>query len=129
MKLKNKKSGEVVELVGLHFHNGRSFFELEDGNGTFKREITTLADFNENWEDYKLTEPLIENKTIRKAVRLWATINGLTEVRYNKINDCIHWPYSTDTSVCISFEDVRIFEKLEHMEIYTIAELCGENEE
>lgn len=128
MKLKNKKTGEVVELVGLYFYNGRPFFELEDKNGMFKREITTLAEFNESWEDYKLTEPLIENKTIRKAVRLWATVNGLTEVKYNKNNDCIHCTYITDMPVSISFGDIHIFEKLEDMKIYTIDELCGVEE-
>ena len=53
MKLRNKKTGEIVRVVGLSLRYGRLFYELEDERGVFKREINSLAELNEEWEDYE----------------------------------------------------------------------------
>lgn len=54
MKLQNKKTGEVVELVGITCINGRTFVRFDDGKGIFKFEARSLAEFNEEWEDYEI---------------------------------------------------------------------------
>ena len=51
MKLRNKKTGEIIIFVGTEIHDGRVFFRLEDERGTFKREINSLAELNDEWED------------------------------------------------------------------------------
>ena len=53
MKLRNKKTGEIVEPCGINLINGRAFVRFDDGKGTFKFEARSLAELNENWEDYE----------------------------------------------------------------------------
>ena len=82
--------------------------------------------------DSKPTEPLIVDEKFRKIVRLWADMNGYTELLYDKTKDCLYSPYGsddTDTSVSISFDNVFVFDNLKHRKLYTITELCGKEEE
>ena len=69
-------------------------------------------------------EPLIKDKKIRKAVRAWAEANDITEINaasngyelWGGIDDwCIHFGGNP-------FKDIKPLK-------YTIAELCGEEEE
>lgn len=64
MKLKNKNTGEVIVLVDNILDN-----------------YSSLAQFNEEWEDYK---PLIKDKKTRKAVRAWAKTNELKFFKIHK---------------------------------------------
>lgn len=77
--------------------------------------------FNVREEDPK--QPLIEDQKARKAVRAWAEANMLDSVIYDKDED-----YITYVGICISFDNVEVFEALEHNSSYTIDELCGEEE-
>ena len=127
MRLKNKKTGEVVESleggpVDLYFYPN----EHEDKDMVDRKTYQSLAELNADWEDYKPAEPLIKDEKIRKAVRAWAELAPSAQVRYNHSDgrfythsDCI-LPYS------ISFP-ARL--GLEEMTDYTIDELCGEEEE
>lgn len=56
MKLRNKKTGEIIMFAGTEIHDNRVFFRLEDERGVFKREINSLAELNEEWEDYEEDE-------------------------------------------------------------------------
>lgn len=117
MKLRNKKTGEIGD------------FAFVRANSTV--DDTTLTKLNEEWEDCTPTEPLIKDEKIRKAVRAWAEVNMVTDVLYDKDKDLIYSGYGpddTDTSVCISFDDLYVFENLESRKLYAIAELCGEEE-
>lgn len=51
MKLRNKKTGEIVEPCGITCVNGRTFVRFDDGKGIFKFEARSLAQLNENYED------------------------------------------------------------------------------
>lgn len=53
MKLRNKKTGEIVELVGCMAKNMRIFLRFKDLNGVFKFEVNSLAELNKKWEDYE----------------------------------------------------------------------------
>ena len=53
MKLRNKKTGEIVEPFGITCVNGRTFVQFDDGKGTFKFEAHSLTELNEEWEDYE----------------------------------------------------------------------------
>ena len=100
MKLRNKKTGEIVDTT------------------------EPLDELNADWEDYKPTEPLIKDEKIRKAVRAWAKALGLQEVYcasngyeiYGGIDDWV-----------IQFEG-EPFPFADKNKIYTIDELCGEEE-
>ena len=53
MKLRNKKTGEIVEPCGINLINGRVFVRFDDEKGTFKFEAHSLAELNAEWEDYE----------------------------------------------------------------------------
>lgn len=132
LKLRNKKTGEIGELLGtdraagiinicINFHDGKpKAYNYE-----------SLAELNEEWEDYKPTEPLIKDEKIRKAVRAWADANDIdsnfyhnTAIKFNPSEHRLTW---IDTS--IEFDEITGLEDLKPHKIYTIDELCGEEEE
>lgn len=104
MKLRNKKTGEIVELF----------------NNTDNILPDTLAELKEDWEDYKPDEPLIKDEKVRKAVRAWADKQDITICRVADGNCLVNYP------AIISFLGTP-FADLKNRE-YTIAELCGEEE-
>lgn len=113
MKLRNKKTGEIFEWkedimpYGLGLPHPKS-----------------LAEINEEWEDYKPTEPLIKDKKIRKAVRAWAEANKEEELEV--MGGCSVTAFKSlynHTEI-----DFNCSWKLRDS-VYTIEELCGEEEE
>lgn len=115
MRLRNKKTGGLANLVGDDFFRVRTDAGWADYN--------SLAELNEEWEDYKPTEPLIKDEKVRKAVRAWADVVGTNKCTYDRF-----WETFRSMDTAISFAGVYEFE-LEDEENYTIAELCGEKEE
>lgn len=133
MKLRNRKTGGIVNFLTIDLTGEGEIefcFIAPDGDERGWK-YNSLAEFNEEWEDYKPDEPLIEGEKYRKAVRTWADANNDSELLYDKTKDCLYSQLgedNTDTSVCISFDSIGVFKKLEHRELYTITELCGEKE-
>ena len=106
MKLRNKISGEIKKFA---LFDGK---ELQGG--------ATLEDLTKEWEDYEPAEPLIKNEKIRKAVRAWAEANEIEACLY----DAENFSLNTD-GYCISFKTGFAGKT----KLYTIDELCGEEEE
>ena len=129
MKLRNLITDEICEAEaredGIYVKANWS-----DEGKWFLYDLHTLAT---GWEYYvEPAEPLIKDKKIRKAVRAWAEANRHTMIKYDKAKDCLYFVSGTDindTSLSINFDDPCVFEELEHRYLYTIAELCGEEEE
>lgn len=132
MKLRNKKTGEVVESfkrgpIDLYFYpNGH-----EGGNELDRKTYKSLAELNDDWEDYEPKEPLIKDEKVRKAVRAWAEANVInsghyynTGIKFNATEHRLQW-----IQTAIEFNDIMGLDNLEDGETYTIAELCGEEEE
>ena len=119
MKLRNKKTGGLANILGE-----QDFFRVYTDAGWADYE--TLAELNEEWEDYKPAEPLIKDEKIRKAVRaFWEAIpDAVTDKRilYKKNQDLAVGIYSIYCGAIYP-------ETLEEGKMYTIAELCGEEEE
>ena len=123
MKLRNKMTGEIVE----NFDGFTTF--TNDWSSAKNLQYTSLAKLNDDWEDYKPAEPLIKDEKIRKAVRAWAEANDFKKVRYRS--------YSSASVFCDEFHSVECATTIEFgwimgvlkPGIYTIAELCGEEEE
>lgn len=112
MKLRNKKTGEIVER--------EEFILIKhiEGDGGWQDGVYhSLAELNEEWEDYKPSEPLIKDEKIRKAVRAWADAEEIGVVCY-KVPDTFE---SIDGTSKIEFGAFGFDEGR-----YTIAELCGE---
>ena len=65
MKLRNKKTGRILEAEKILFENGR----IGDAEwNTYQPAVSSLAELNEEREDYEPKEPLIKDEKIRKAV-------------------------------------------------------------
>lgn len=74
--------------------------------------------------DSEPTEPLIKDEKIRKAVRAWAEANGVGGCVCKEEIHCI--TFETERGMFISFENA---DPIPTEGNYTIAELCGEEEE
>lgn len=132
MKLRNKKTGEIVTIgkelcndfdgVGLilwvdHIEGS----ELDD-----HKIYGSLAELNEVWEDYKPAEPLIKDEKIRKAVRAWAEANGEEDnIVFTRSCEYSDYMFYTNGGGDLCFE--RNIDLTTGS--YTIAELCGEEGE
>lgn len=113
MNLRNKKTGEIAHFAFIR------------ANGPIGN--SSLAEIANEWEDADGTNvlgmPLIKDEKIRKAVRAWAEANEEERVQ-------VRTAYSLK-----EFKGLNTMLKLEltytrtQDEIYTIAELCGEEEE
>lgn len=118
MKLRNKKTGEIWDMPQVE--------EITMNKGKKHYSYVSLAELNENWEDYKPKEPLIKDEKIRKAVRAWAEANNCIEIGLRYDNRRIGFWSAKADSVIEFATDVDILSK--HGYFYTIDELCGEEE-
>lgn len=122
MKLCNKKTGEICDFLGTYSATPYFGISVDYHNGEPKcYEYGSLAEFNAEWEDYKLQEPLIKDEKIRKAIKAWG-YSPLTFKQHRRKGYCQFW--YLDKYIC--FRDN--FESLKDMKLYTIADLCGEEE-
>lgn len=118
MKLRNKKTGKVTDNIFIY--DGFICVDVWKGDsGTY----ASLAELNEEWEDYKPTEALIKDEKVRKAVRAWAEANKINRCKCNDEIHCI--TFETERGMFISFEYA---DPIPPGGNYTITELCGEEE-
>ena len=134
MKLRNKKTGETGYCLHTHRDHNTGTLKvavLKDGVpfSEFKPhepiyDYDSLAELNEDWEDYTPAEPLIKDEKIRKAVRAWAEAQGLIEA-YCASNG--YEIYGGVDGSAIQFKG-EPFPFADKNRGYTITELCGEGE-
>ena len=122
MKLRNKKTGEIIEsaCIGIFKHQSSGDCERID------TEARSLAKVLEYWEDYTPQEPRLKDHAKRKLLRKWADKNCITEVNvsvptYDSAILSFSWGM-------LSIDFVDYEEDLTDGATYTIAELCGEEE-
>lgn len=128
MKLRNKKTGEIIDLDEWSFDTYNDMFYLArgDAEGDNIEYFKSFADFMSKYEDYTPAEPPIKDEKIRKAVRAWAEAGGIEKVLsygdyfwigFRSTNAESYWKFECNYTDASEFQ--------EHEE-YTIAELCGE---
>ena len=131
MKLRNKNTGEVGEAHWASFREDGTDLCISMHRGGSYVEVNSLAELNEEWEDYAPAEPLIKDEKIRKCAKLWLEINEIYSVTYHKRRgggsylELDNMPMRN--GCCIIFQD--LIEELKDGQTYTITELCGEEEE
>lgn len=117
MKLRNKKTGEIISKIDVS--QDLSGIWVMENEPRFYR---TLTELNAEWEDYEPKEPLIKDEKIRKAVRAWADANCIADVDFEYVALKGSYFRECHGAEILFYEDV----KLANRETYTIAELCGE---
>lgn len=116
MKLRNRKTGEILEIKLIQT-NCECLTEHEID--TYYGKPITLELLNCMCEDYV---PLIKDKKIRKAIRAWADANGIEE----DVGVVMHREITT---ICDDHSDITFYGNLAGLidgAKYTIAELCGD---
>ena len=128
MKLRNKKTGEVVvevNKIGLVWNR----FGMPADIGQYD----SLAELNEEWEDYAPKEPLIKDGDARDAVFSWASSLQVHEVRCKKtvrgVEVITLEALKLMSAPRIEFACYSIDANVTDGKIYTIDELCGEEKE
>ena len=129
MKLRNKKTGEVVESleggpIDLYFYPN----EHKGGDDIERETYQSLAKLNDEWEDYEPAEPLIKDEKIRKAVRAWAEANEITQAQFDRYTSGFSASDDGHNLLSMISFDGFVFMFVDG-EYYTIDELCGEEEE
>lgn len=131
MKARVKQTGKIIDIVRIDYLEDDPVilmeFHTEDGypdSYTFK----SLKELNDTLEDYRLKEPLIKNEKIRKIVRAWAERCNFPIVEHYFSNGFSCFMCTVDDNdYCLDF-NLRI-DNLDGSKLYTITELCGEEEE
>lgn len=130
MRLKNKKTGEVIEaiergMIDLYFYSN----EHEAGYDFDRKTYNSLSELNSEWEDYEPKEPLIKDEKIRKAVRAWAEANEREYLLVIKSGGRLEISDGSPHLIYISFHvDNDTLKILDDRTYYPIEELCGEEE-
>lgn len=124
MKIRNKKTGEVKKMW-----KDNICLSFSDCNNVYY----SLAELNEDWEDYVPKEPLIKDAGARDVMRMWAKVNRIpanaTTIEYHFVESlCGTESEFWDNNLHIMFYG-KIAPNAVHGKIYTIDELCGEEEE
>ena len=93
-------------------------------------EVLGYEDSLEHDENYEVvkwsgTNPFIKDEKVRKAVRAWADACGLSYVSYKQSSNEFYDP-GTRGAFAIKFKITPVEVYLEDGECYTIAELCGD---
>ena len=94
MKLRNKKTGKVFDVIVIEKSNGNGEYSiiicdiraLRTGRSTSSilGEYDSLAKLYAEWEDYIPTDPYLEDEKIRKFVRDWAAFNKIVKACIEK---------------------------------------------
>ena len=119
MKLRNKKTGEVKKMW-----KDNICLSFSDCNKVYY----SLAELNQEWEDYKPTEPLIKDEKIRKAVRAWAEANEISQAQFDRYISGFSASDDEHNILSMISFDGFVFMFVDG-KYYTIDELCGEEEE
>jgi hypothetical protein len=136
MKLRNKKTGEIKEWQRVGAIDYGEMNEVYDA-----AEYNSLAELNEEWEDYEPVEPIFDEK-IRKGIRAWWDMQDnpfkAAAVLCGKEKDLdgfYHWrifgyirngEQKESTDMC--FRTKKLYDYNPSHD-YTKEELCGEEEE
>ena len=88
----------------------------------------SLSELNEDWEDYTTKEPLVRAKEIREEIKLFAFRNEIDCFRYQARNGALYNEASNGAVISLEVSDIREVEHLVDGCLYTIDDLCGDEE-
>ena len=125
MKLRNKKTGEIIKDAQYRNYSTRDGFVIS--TPTDRYSYKSLKEFCEDWEDYvEPKEPKLDGE-VREIVRHWANLHGYDWVRVGfteRASQRIFWVESPDTRKRVDFLGAYVADDFD-ADDYTITELCG----
>lgn len=90
MKFRNKKTGETFNAIIREASDGNDDYELvvcdldsykrlnelslKSAHAVISDRDKSLAQLNEEWEDYKPKEPIFDDEKVSKAIRAWLSM-------------------------------------------------------
>ena len=112
MKLRNKNTGGLANCEPIEVKTDAGF-----------HDYYSLAELNEEWEDYAPKEPLIKDEKVRKAIRAWYNalpLDGINNklILFNNGDFCVGI-YRIDCGNYVALKGIK-------ERFYSIEELCGE---
>ena len=134
MKLRNKKTGEIKEWQRVGAIDYGELNEVYDSV-----EYNSLAELNDEWEDYEPVEPIFDEK-IRRGIRAWWDMQDnpfksacVMLIGKNKdLDGFYHWTIfgyirngAEKMSTKLEFRTKKLYSYKPHHD-YTKEELCGE---
>lgn len=137
MRLRNKKTGKIVEREEFILIK-----HIEGDGGWQDGSYHSLAELNEEWEDYEPIEPIFDEK-IRRGIRAWWDMQDnpfkcarvMLESRGKDLDGFYHWRIfayirngEERISTDMEFRTKKLYSYRPHHD-YTKEELCGEDEE
>lgn len=127
MELRNKKTGETINggFVVCEYKDGARF-SVKD-----KPCFDSLAELNEEWEDYTPADPEIADETTRETIREWYNKNRIVGKLCSYGGESWLGLRGDDKSGFSWKIELRVeyFSKLINDKLYSLSELCGEEEE
>lgn len=124
MKLRNKNTGEIVEREEFILIK-----HIKGDGGWQDGEYHSVAELNEEWEDYIPTKPLIEDEVKRSVFKAWAEILGRdlekADFKYDAERNGFDCYLAESIIEFANGEGINCIDR----EIYTFRALCGEGEE
>lgn len=124
------KAGEIFELWDSIECQGL-YRESDDVMAYRKKTLDKFPNILGEWfEEIKPKEPLIKDEKIRKAVRAWAEADDLDNFRVQNehFNECKIIGYSAGINKVSFICFQTTIAHAVNTKLYTIAELCGEEE-
>lgn len=128
MLLQNKNTGIRGEL---HFEPDKEYhFTVVTEDPSDVEIFRTLEALAEKWEDYKPAEPLIKDEKSRKLFREWAGFFSAEQFLVNHLWDSRRKTTSIGSTDIPTEPSIELPGHIgEDSQIYSITELCGEEEE
>lgn len=120
----NKKTGAEASVIAMYLDSD-GVMQI-DGYDTVEDLMDDYAAYEEHNPPEK---PLIKDEKIRKAVKAWAEVNLIKNVLYAERSDRSLYALTDMGDDDFSIELVGWIPTLKDGGEYTIAELCGEEEE
>lgn len=128
MRLRNKKTGEHGNYKVISAGN---LIRVRDLSSDESWQYDCIADFNDKWEDYEPVEPEIADQTARETIRKWYNKNRIVGKLYSYGGESWLGLRGDDKSGCSWKIELHVdyFSKLISDKLYSLNELCGENED
>lgn len=148
MKLRNKKTGKIADVESLghaeslkekYGYQVTLYWKTEYENLSQCKDYDSLAELNEEWEDYEPVEPIFDEK-IRRGIRAWwdmqdnpfKTACVLLVSKDKDLDGFYHWTIfgyirngEEKMSTQLEFRTKKLYSYKPHHD-YTKEELCGE---